>query len=126
MVSYFFNRSFTQEGAGSGWIIDTNGYIVTNNHVVEGAQSITVTLSDGRTFTANLSKVATDPLTDLAIIKIDAQNLPAISIGDSSTLMVGDWVVALGQLTGYGDKRHQGHCQRSGSQPGSICRPDTL
>ena len=102
IVSYFFNRPLTQEGAGSGWIIDTNGYIVTNNHVVEGAQSITVTFSDGRTFTADLSKVATDPLTDLAIIKIDAQNLPVVSIGDSSMLRVGDWVVALGNSLGMG------------------------
>ncbi len=103
IVSYdIFNRPFTQEGAGSGWIIDKNGIIVTNNHVVEGAQNITVTLDDGRTYTADLNKVATDPLADLAIVKIDAQNLPAINIGDSSKLRVGDWAIALGNSLGMG------------------------
>jgi serine protease Do len=96
----FFNRPQTQEGAGSGWIIDENGIIVTNNHVVEGAESITITMDDGRTFPVDISTVATDWITDLAILKIEAENLPTVSVGDSSKLRVGDWVVAIGNSLG--------------------------
>lgn len=96
----FFNRPQTQEGAGSGWIIDENGIIVTNNHVVEGAESITITMDDGRTFPVDISTVATDWITDLAILKIEAKNLPAVSVGDSSKLRVGDWVIAIGNSLG--------------------------
>ena len=95
-----FTGAFIQEGAGSGWIIDKDGYIVTNNHVVEGAESVTITLHDGSTFPA--VTVRTDPLSDLAVIRIDAQDLPAASIGDSSALRVGDWLVAVGNSLGLG------------------------
>jgi serine protease Do len=95
-----FNRPFTQEGAGSGWIIDEDGLIVTNNHVVENADSVTVTLADGRTFPAET--VRTDSLSDLAIVKVNATNLPAARVGDSDTLRVGDWVVAIGNSLGMG------------------------
>jgi serine protease Do len=95
-----FGNSYTQQGAGSGWIIDKNGLIVTNNHVVDGAKSITVTLDDGRTFPAE--SVHTDPVADLAVVKIKAQNLPALQIGDSSKLNVGEWVVAMGNSLGMG------------------------
>jgi serine protease Do len=98
----FFNRPFTQEGSGSGWIIDENGIIVTNDHVIDGAESITVTLDDGRTFPVDMNTVATDPQRDLAVLKIDAENLPAADIGDSSELRVGDWVVAIGNSLGLG------------------------
>jgi len=101
VVTYdFFNQPFTQEGAGSGWIIDENGYVITNNHVIEGAESITVTLDDGRIFSVDINTVATDPLTDLAILKIDTENLPAVSVGNSNKLRVGDWVVAIGNSLG--------------------------
>jgi len=101
VITYdFFNQPSTQEGAGSGWIIDESGIIVTNNHVVEGAESITVTLDDGRVFSVDINTVATDPLADLAILKIDAENLPAVSVGDSNELRVGDWVVAIGNSLG--------------------------
>jgi serine protease Do len=95
-----FNRPFTQEGAGSGWIIDEDGLIVTNNHVVENADSVTVTLADGRTFPAET--VRTDSRSDLAIVKVNATNLPAAEVGDSSALQVGDWVVAIGNSLGMG------------------------
>ncbi len=95
-----FGQPVTEEGAGSGWILDGDGYIVTCNHVVEGADKVTVTLEDGRTFSAE--KVQTDPLTDLAVIKIDALNLPVATVGDSSKLAVGGWVVALGNALGFG------------------------
>jgi len=98
----FFNRRFTQEGAGSGWIMDENGFIVTNDHVIDRADSITVTLDDGRTFAVDMNTVTTDPQTDLAILKIDTENLPAADIGDSSALRVGDWVVAIGNSLGLG------------------------
>lgn len=96
----FFNRPVQAQGAGSGWIISNDGYIVTDNHVVGGATNIVVILSDGRTFPAD--KVYTDPVTDLAIVKINAQNLPALSTGDFSNLNVGDWVVAIGNALGQG------------------------
>ncbi len=96
------NRPRTQEGAGSGWIIREDGIIITNNHVVEGAKSITVTLDDGRTFPVDMNTVATDLRTDLAVLKIDAENLPAVTIGDSLKLRVGDWVVAIGNSLGLG------------------------
>ena len=95
-----FSRPFTQQAAGSGWMIDEDGLIVTNNHVVENADSVTVTLVDGRTFTAET--VRTDSLSDLAIVKVNATNLPAAKVGDSDTLQVGDWVVAIGNSLGMG------------------------
>ena len=94
-VSYnIFLQPVPTEQAGSGVIIDDRGYIITNNHVVEGAESIAVTLPDGRTFDAAL--VGTDPLTDLALIKIEGDSLPTAVFGNSSEARVGDWVVAIG------------------------------
>jgi len=81
-------------GVGSGVIYDDQGHILTNNHVIAGAQQLTVALPDGETYPATL--VGADPLTDLAVLKIDGQNLPVASFGDSSQLQVGDWVVAIG------------------------------
>jgi serine protease Do len=101
-VPGFFGRTFAEKVSGSGWIIDENGVIVTNAHVVDGAESITVTLDDGRTFPVDMSTVATDPQRDLAVLKIDAENLPAADIGDSSALRIGDWVVAIGNSLGLG------------------------
>jgi serine protease Do len=98
----------TQKGAGSGWIIDKDGIIVTNNHVVEGAKKITVELSDGRTFEADTKDIHTDQFTDLAVIKIDANNLPAAKVGDSTRLRVGDWVVAIGNPLGQGIRAKEG------------------
>jgi serine protease Do len=96
-----FGGTYTQEGAGSGWIIDSSGLIVTNNHVVEGTSDITVSLEDGRTFAADT--VRTDSVSDLAMIQIKADNLPpALKIGDSSAIQVGDWVVAIGNSLGQG------------------------
>jgi serine protease Do len=109
VVSYdFFNRPYTEQGAGSGWIIDKNGIIVTNNHVVEGAKTVTVTTWDGTTYSADVNAIATDPLNDLAIVKIDAQNLPTVKIGDSSPMRVGDWVIAIGNALGQGIRASEG------------------
>lgn len=111
-TSDILNRPSIQEGAGSGWIIREDGIIVTNNHVVEGAESISVTLNDGRTFPVDIDTIATDPLTDLAVLKIDAENLPAVAIGDSLKLRVGDWVVAIGNSLGLGITAKEGIISR--------------
>jgi serine protease Do len=95
-----FGLTTSQEGAGSGWIIDSGGLIVTNNHVVTGAQNIEVTLDDGRVFPA--SRVVADPVSDLAVVKIDAAGLPAAKIGDSSQMQVGMMVAAIGNALGQG------------------------
>jgi Do/DeqQ family serine protease len=83
---------------GSGVIISNDGYIVTNNHVVEGADELTVTLNDNREFSARI--IGTDKTTDLALIKIDGKSLPAISIANSDGLKVGEWVLAVGNPLG--------------------------
>ena len=93
-----FMRQYVSEGAGSGVIISSDGYIVTNNHVVEDAQNITVTLRDGTSYPGKL--VGTDSKNDVAIIKIDATGLSAAEIGDSSSLQVGDLAVAVGTPLG--------------------------
>jgi len=103
-----FRTPRTQKGAGSGWIIDKDGIIVTNNHVVEGAKKVTVELSDGRIFEAEPKNIHTDQFTDLAVIKIDATDLPAASVGDSTQLRVGDWVVAIGNPLGQGIRAKEG------------------
>lgn len=81
-------------GAGSGVIISTDGYIITNNHVIDGADELEVTLNDNRKFEAKL--IGTDPATDIALIKIEAKDLPTIPFGDSEKLKVGEWVLAVG------------------------------
>ena len=83
-----------REATGSGVIISADGYIVTNNHVVEGADQLTVTLNDNREFSARI--IGTDKNTDLALIKVDGKNLPTLPIGDSDKLKVGEWVLAVG------------------------------
>jgi serine protease Do len=98
--SDFFGRKYTEYVTGSGILIDDKGYIVTNNHVVEDAQSIYLELVDGRTFPANI--VGTDSLSDLAVIRIDATDLPYACWGDSSSLSLGEWVLAIGNALGEG------------------------
>ena len=109
-----FRRTYSQEGAGSGWIIDESGIIVTNNHVIEGADSIIITLYDGTTFFVDPNTIVSDPASDLAVIRIDADNLPAATIGDSSELRVGDWVVAIGNPLGLGISAKEGIVSRLG------------
>jgi serine protease Do len=110
VVSDFFGRQSTEYVAGSGILIDDKGYIATNSHVVENAQSIYVELADGRTFPANT--VGTDSLSDLAVIKIDAVNLTYIYWGDSSLLSVGGWVLAIGNALGEGITATEGIVSR--------------
>jgi serine protease Do len=89
-----FNQAVPTRGLGSGFIVDSRGYILTNNHVVDGAEDIKVTLADGRTFRAVL--VGADRFTDLALVKIDGAKLPALPLGDSKKLAVGETVIAIG------------------------------
>src|SRR3970040_1055179 len=87
-----------RQSLGSGFIISPDGYILTNNHVVDKATDIKVSLSDGRIFDAKL--IGRSPEIDIALIKIEAAGLPAVVLGDSNALEVGDWVVAIGNPFG--------------------------
>ncbi|MBD3273979.1 MAG: trypsin-like serine protease, partial [Candidatus Marinimicrobia bacterium] len=91
-------RDMTRQVLGSGVIVRENGYILTNNHVVARGEEIKVLLEDGTEYTAQ--DVITDPLSDLAVLKIDAEDLPAIQMGDSDELRVGEWVMAIGSPFG--------------------------
>jgi Do/DeqQ family serine protease len=98
LFEYFFGYGTPQQrekvGSGSGVIIREDGYIVTNNHVIEGADKIQVTLNNNQTYDAVL--VGTDPATDVALLKIEANGLPTIPFGDSDKLRLGEWVIAIG------------------------------
>ena len=108
---YFFGPRFPRQRApqrryrqpqtamGSGFIISPDGDILTNNHMVEGAEKVIVELADGRKFTAEIT--GTDPGSDIAVIKIDADNLPYLEFADSDTLEVGEWVLAIGNPLGF-------------------------
>lgn len=90
-----------QIAGGSGFIISPDGYILTNNHVIKGAEKVTVTLNDERKFTAKV--VGTDPETDVALLKIPGTDLPTVALGDSAAMRQGDWVLAIGNPLLYND-----------------------
>jgi serine protease Do len=96
--SPFNRKELVEQGVGSGVIFDANGYIATNNHVVEKAQEITVSLADGRVLTGRV--LGADPATDLAVVKVEATGLPAATFGDSDGLMVGEPAIAIGNPLG--------------------------
>ena len=104
------------QGVGSGVIVNSDGYILTNHHVVDGAIEIKVELTDNRTFTAKL--VGSDPPSDLAVLKIDAKNLPTLSLGDSDKVRVGDFVLALGNPLGIGQTVTSGIVSAKGRATG--------
>jgi serine protease Do len=96
----FRQQPEVEQGSGSGFIVSADGYILTNNHVVEGAEQVTVRLLDRREFKAKV--VGTDPNTDVAVVKIDAKNLPPVALGNSDDARVGEWVLAIGNPLGEG------------------------
>ena len=103
-----------QRGLGSGVITSQDGYILTNNHVVEGVDEVKVELPDNRTFTAKV--IGTDPATDLAVVKIDAKNLPTLVFGDSDAVRVGDVALAIGNPLGVGETVTSGIISAKGRQ----------
>jgi serine protease Do len=96
----------SQHALGSGVVISSDGYILTNNHVIENAKDIQVALNDGRSFTAKL--VGTDPQTDVSLLKIEANNLPALTLADSDAVEIGDVVLAIGNPFGIGQTVTEG------------------
>jgi serine protease Do len=114
-------RSIPRTGLGSGVIMTEDGYILTNNHVVEGADKIMVVTKDAKQeFKAKI--VATDPQTDVAVLKVDADNLPAVTFGDSDTLEVGDLVFAVGNPMGVGQTVSMGIVSALGRGMGILGR----
>ncbi len=119
----FFGDRFPQgqtprqvQGVGSGVIVNSDGYILTNHHVVDGALEIKVELTDNRNFTAKL--VGSDPPSDLAVLKIEEKNLPTVSMGDSDKVRVGDFVLALGNPLGIGQTVTSGIVSAKGRTSG--------
>ena len=110
-------RSFETQSLGSGFIISQDGYILTNNHVVENASEITVILHNEKTYSAKV--IGTDPKTDLALIKIDAKGLPTVRLGDSDKLQVGEWVMAIGNPFGLAETVTAGIVSAKGRVIGS-------
>ncbi|MFP4080072.1 MAG: DegQ family serine endoprotease [Ectothiorhodospira sp.] len=92
-------REFDSESLGSGFIVSADGYVLTNHHVIKDAEAIEVRLSDRRTFEAEV--VGSDPNTDLALLRIDAGDLPVLELGDSRDVKVGEWVLAIGSPFGF-------------------------
>ena len=113
------DREMKQRSLGSGFIVDKEGYIITNNHVVSGADDIKVRLADGNEYTAKV--VGRDPQTDLALIKISTllKDLPTLALGSSDNMQVGDWVLAIGNPFGLEHTVTQGIISASGRVIGS-------
>jgi len=96
---FFGGSQETPQGFGTGFILRADGYIITNNHVIENAQQITVSLHDGTDVDGKV--VGADPVTDIAVIKINRTGLPVVTLGKSSDLMIGEWAIALGNPYAY-------------------------
>ncbi len=113
-------RESKRQGIGSGVIVSTDGYILTNNHVIEDADELKVSLSDGRELKATL--IGADPKTDIAVIKIDAEKLPAVTIADSAKVRVGDIVFAIGNPLGVGQTVTMGIVSATGRSIGILAQ----
>lgn len=119
----FFNipdlpRQQIQQGTGSGFIISQDGIVLTNAHVVEGADRVTVTLKDGRFFEGRV--LGADPVTDIAVVKIDAQDLPVVPLGDSDKVIIGEWVIAIGNPLGLDNTVTTGIVSATGRSSAEI------
>lgn len=111
-----------QRGVGSGFISSADGRIITNAHVVAGADEVNVTLQDGRTFTGQV--MGADSVTDVAVIKIDAQNLPAVAISDSDQIQPGEWAIAIGNPLGLDSTVTAGIISATGRSSREVGVPD--
>ncbi|MGA1265279.1 MAG: HhoA/HhoB/HtrA family serine endopeptidase [Prochlorothrix sp.] len=126
----FFRRFFGQlppserveQGAGSGFIIQPEGVILTNSHVVEGADEVTVKLKDGRSFSGQV--LGQDPVTDVAVVKIEAADLPVVSLGDSDQLQPGEWAIAIGNPLGLDNTVTVGIISATGRTSSEVGVPD--
>lgn len=115
-------RQRIERGSGSGFIINASGQILTNSHVVDGADSVIVTLKDGRTFNGKV--LGEDPVTDVAVIKIDANNLPTLSLGNSEVLQPGEAVIAIGNPLGLNNTVTSGIISATGRSSSDIGASD--
>ncbi|MDA0213358.1 MULTISPECIES: HhoA/HhoB/HtrA family serine endopeptidase [unclassified Desertifilum] len=109
-------------GAGSGFILNSNGEILTNAHVIDGADRVTVTLRDGREYEGRV--LGTDPITDVAVVKIDANNLPTVRVGDAERLQPGEWAIAIGNPLGLDNTVTVGIISATGRSSSQIGVPD--
>ncbi|MCF2972379.1 trypsin-like peptidase domain-containing protein [Synechococcus sp. Nb3U1] len=111
-------QEFQREGTGSGFIIDASGLILTNAHVVDGSERVTVHLLDGRTFEGEVK--GSDPVTDVAVIKIKGEDLPTVTLGDSDQVRPGDWAIAIGNPLGLDNTVTAGIISAVGRSSGQI------
>jgi serine protease Do len=111
-----------ERGTGSGFILNANGTILTNAHVVEGADEVTVTLKDGRQLRGEV--IGQDPLTDVAVVKVDATGLPTVSVGNSDALKPGEWAIAIGNPLGLDNTVTAGIISATGRTSAQIRVPD--
>jgi Do/DeqQ family serine protease len=125
----FFGSEFPTEpqerverGTGSGFIINGDGQILTNAHVVQGADTVNVTLKDGRSFVGKV--MGADPVTDVAVVKIQANNLPSVSIGNSEQLKPGEWAIAIGNPLGLDNTVTTGIISATGRSSSQVGVPD--
>ncbi|MBH8560970.1 trypsin-like peptidase domain-containing protein [Nostoc sp. CENA67] len=128
----FFQRFFgsqlpeqqnrVERGTGSGFIISSDGRILTNAHVVDGADTVTVTVKDGRSFTGKV--LGKDELTDVAVVKIQADNLPTVALGNSDQLQAGEWAIAIGNPLGLDNTVTTGIISATGRSSNQIGAPD--
>jgi S1-C subfamily serine protease len=107
-----------QRGTGSGFIVSENGQILTNAHVVAGAEEVSVTLKDGRTLAGKV--LGSDPTTDVAVVKVEGENLPAVKLGDANTLQVGEWTIAIGNPLGLDNTVTTGIVSATGRRSAEI------
>ncbi len=111
-----------EKGTGSGFILNTNGDILTNAHVVNGTDTVSVILKDGRTFKGKVLGV--DPVTDVAVVKIDAGNLPTVTLGNSDQLKPGEWAIAIGNPLGLDNSVTMGIISATGRSSSQVGVPD--
>ena len=115
-------RGGMERGTGSGFAIGADGVILTNAHVVEGADTVSVTLRDGRSFTGRV--LGADKVTDVAVVKIDATNVPVVTIGDSDKLLSGEWAIAIGNPLGLDNSVTAGIISATGRSSSEVGVPD--